>query len=59
MKNTYEFLEKKKVPVIIQSGLPSHDNDIKQTLQLGAVELLNKPYHKKDIDNILKKYLGL
>ena len=59
MKETYKILEEKKVPVIIQSGLPPHDNDIKQTLQLGAVELLSKPYHRTDVDNILKKYLVL
>ena len=58
MKKVTEKLNFFKVPVIIQSGLSADDPNIVETLKLGAKAFMGKPYSRKDIDDVIKKYLG-
>jgi CheY-like chemotaxis protein len=59
MRKVHKKLAEKGVPVIIQSGLSAGDNLIEEALQLGAKCLMNKPYSRKNFQDMLKKYLGL
>ena len=59
MQKIHKKLAKKRVPVIIQSGLSAGDEVIEAALQLGAKCLISKPYNKKSLHDILKKYLKL
>jgi Na+/proline symporter/signal transduction histidine kinase/CheY-like chemotaxis protein len=59
MKKAHEKLAKRKVPVIIQSGLPESEPMIQEVLKLGAKSFMSKPYSLKILKDELKQSLGL
>jgi Na+/proline symporter/signal transduction histidine kinase/CheY-like chemotaxis protein len=59
MKKICKKLKNLDIPVVIQSGILIGNNMIKETLRLGARDLINKPYSRKSFEDMLKKHLDL
>jgi CheY-like chemotaxis protein len=52
-----EFLKDSniQIPVVLQTGVMD-DNDLKKAKKLGAVDCITKPYTRKDVEYLIKKY---
>jgi Na+/proline symporter/signal transduction histidine kinase len=59
MNEVCEKLKALNVPVIIQSGLTEHDDNIQKTIELGAKGFIGKPYSRKEFQETIKRMLGL
>jgi CheY-like chemotaxis protein len=45
------------IPIILQTGIIAND-DLKMARDLGAADLISKPYSKKDIGKLINKYIA-
>lgn len=55
LEKSQDLVKHYKIPVILQSGLddPSY---FKEAKSYGSIAFLRKPYSRKDLDGLLKKY---
>jgi len=45
----------KNIPIIFQTGLVDHGEEIKSLKQAGSIGLLHKPYNKEDLFKMIDK----